>query len=814
MEESNPQTPTPGKDTCSRADIGEPFASMEAPESLPHLNNLHDPSRWKPLIESPGLNIAPEPAILVPDPSPAKTLYDSDGDTPTSEAFGGSASRRRRHGEYHHRPPVWNIRPLDEDISVSSCVEVELDSDILGSQTGLKMDSTSFRLHASSSLASYNFISEPNINPNATIPDSLLEEQLNTMASTWSREPFIVAMAGTGVEDSSSSDGDQRSPSIGSAYSGPDEPPPYSRRPSPRRRVTSWPAGPSTQSTAQERPHNDTFASPEPESGVSLARDSVGPSSTGGDVQEPSHRRECNDRGGGQETGHFHLSKCPSLSPVIEQPQDENSPPRELEGSLEPSEYETACSVPPTTVEQPQDASAPFCQRYEEPDHSEQNESAPPVQGAQQNEAGNQQVNEPEEEYERSENIESSSTPAGIQPSQNANSPANTPQTDVAGPSQLPPPYQQQRIESTHLSTFRDIRCLQPNRFIGYPLLPKRKFGWAIETGSRVICICDTVADWEYDDVFPMRLGDAYIVLKMYGDLWASCLKLTLNNQTWSAYPVYERHRDRTKSTYISPEENVQFLPLCALTLDANFGDYLARHPRNGGSCYSPATGQQVVPPERKFSNPRLLRHQPIVVPKKILRLAKYPTMPRDTATIISHDFVEMDVGHVFGQSKPSEVLDVDPDHTHIRPIDNIWRFTARIEKKISRLSPRQIGEKLQESSAKIGGHLRRKFHSDPGTSGIRRFFTNRGTSSTDTSTGPNESDLRQTTVGAGDGTDRTEVARGNPQHTTEVIADSSRAPRATEVNTDDRTERTPEGTTTDHQHRDPITTTVHEVKR
>ncbi|KLJ11206.1 hypothetical protein EMPG_13516 [Blastomyces silverae] len=811
MEKSNLETPISGKDTCSRGEIGDPFAFFEAPEFPLHLDKPQDPSRWKPLIENAGLNIAPEPAIFVPDPSPTKTVHDGDGDTPTTETHGGSLSRRRRHGEYHHRPPVWNIRPLDEDISVSSSVEVELDSDILESLAGLKMDSTSFRSHTSSSITSYNIIPQSNINPNAIISDSLLEEQLNTMASTWSREPFIVAMAGTDVEDSNGSDGDQRNPAIGFANSRPDEPPPDYSRLSPRRRITSWPAGCSTHSTDEEPPHMDTFASSEPGNGVSQHSDSVGPSSTSGGIRERSHEKESNDRGGEKESGHFHLSKCPSLSPVIEQPQDENSPPRELEGALGPSERETVCSVPPTTVEQPRDVPAPFCQQYETHDHSERNEYAPPVRGAQPNESGNQQLGQPEEEHENSVNIESFSTPARIPPSQGANSPAGTPETDVAGPSQPLPPYQQHRIECKHLSTFRDIRCLQPNRFIGYPLLPKRKFGWAIETGSRVICVCDTAADWEYKDVFPMRLGDAYIVLKMYGDFWASCLKLTLNDQTWSAYPIYERHRDRTKSTYICPDENVQFLPLCALTLDANFGDYLARHPRNGGSCYSPATGQQVVPPERTFSHPRRLRHHSVVVPKKILRQAKYPNMPRNTAAIREHDFVPMDIGHV-SESKPSDLLNVDPDYTHIRPVDNILRFKTRIEKKMSRLSLREVSEKVQESSATIGDRLRRKFHSDPGSSGIRRFFTNRGTSSTDTPTGSSESDFHQTTVGAGDATDQTEAVGGNPEQTMEETAESSRAARATEGNTDGDTEPTPQNTAADPQH-SQITTTVNEVK-
>ncbi|OJD25652.1 hypothetical protein ACJ73_02974 [Blastomyces percursus] len=783
---------------------------MEAPEFPVRLNTPQDPSGWKPLIGNPDLNIAPEPAILVPDPSPTKTLHDSDGDTPTSETLGGSLSRRRRHGEYHHRPPVWKIRPLGEDISLSSSVEAELDPDIFESLTGLKMDSTSFRSQISSSNASNNLTPQPNIN--SIIFDPLLEEQLNTTASTWSREPFIVAMVGTDVEDSNGSDGDQRNSAIGFANSRLDEPPPDYSRVNPRRRIISWPAGFSSQPTDEGPPHMDTSASSEPGSRVWHVSDSVGSSSTSGGIHARSHEKESNDRGGEKESGHFHLSKCPSLSPVIEQPQDENSPPRELEGSFEPSEREAVYSMPPITADQAQNVPAPFYQPYGQHGNSEQNESVPPVWGAQRNESGNQQLVQPEEENESSENIESSSTPARIQPSQGANSPTGTPETVHAGPSQPLPPYRQQRIEYKHLSTFRDIRCLQPNRLIGYPLLPKRKFGWAIETGSRVICVCDTVADWEYRDVFPMRLGDAYIVLKMYGDFWASCLKLTLNDQTWSAYPIYERHRDRTKSTYICPDENVQFLPLCALTLDANFGDYLARHPRNGGPCYSPATGQQVVPPERTFSHPRCLMYQSVVVPKKILRQAKYPNMPRNTAAIRAHDFVAVDVGHVC-ESKPSVLLNVDPDYTHITPVDNILRFKTRIE-KISRLSLREVSEKIQESSATIGGRLQRKFHSDPGSSGIRRFFTNRGGSSADTPIGSSEGDFHQATVNAEDAADQTEAVGRNPEQAPEETADSSRAIRPAEGNTDDDNERTPQRTTTEPQRRDQITTTVNEVKR
>ncbi|PGH33056.1 hypothetical protein GX50_04130 [[Emmonsia] crescens] len=764
MDNYNPQTPTSGKGSCSRAENDGPSPITEARGFSLHLNNARDSSWWKPLTECPNINISPEPSIFVPDPSPAKTLQESDGDTPKSETLGGSLSRRRRHGEYHHRPPVWNIRPLDEDVSAFSSVDVEVDSDILDSLTGLKTDNASSRSHTPPTVRSHNLIPQSNVHPSSIMYDyphcnlpgnTLLEAQLDAMASTWSREPFIVAMAGTDVEDSNGSDDGQRITGTHSLNSVPEELAPAYSRPSPRRRITSWPTHSSTHSIeSDESRYTGASASPAPESGVSYVSDSAGPSRTSGDIYEPFlHVNEPDGREGGEERGHFQLVKVPSLSPVIEQPQDENSPPRELEGDLGPSEREEFFSVPTTTVEQPGDSNSPSCQQ--------------------------------EEEHGSSENIESSSTPVRMQQSQRANSLGAAPETGVTGLGQVLPPYQQQRIESKYMSSYRDIRFLPPTRTIGFPLPPKRMFGWAIETGSRVICVCDTVVDSAYNDVFPMRLGDAYTVLKMYGDFWASCLRLTLENQTWSAYPLYQRNRDRTKATFICPDQNVGFLPLCALTLDANFGDYLARHPKSGGPCYSPATGQQVVPPTRSFSSPLGLRGHSVVVPKKILRQAKYPNMPRNMSAIASPDYIAMDFGHVC-ESKPSQLINVDPDHTHIRPIDNIWRFKARVEKKLSRQSLRDASEKLQESSVAfgklIGGQVRRKFHSDPGSSGIRRrFFASHGTPSTETPAGQGESDSHQATIDAADTSDRNEAAGGNPQQATENAADSSRETQATE---------------------------------
>ncbi|OJD19941.1 hypothetical protein AJ78_00135 [Emergomyces pasteurianus Ep9510] len=822
MDNYSPQSHTSSIGCCSRTENDNSSPNIESRELAHLLHNPQGPSRWKPLIECPDLNIPPEPAIFVPDPSPGKAIHDSDGDTPKSETSGGSLSRRRRHGEYHHRPPVWTIRPLDEDVSAFSSVEIEVDSDTFHSLAGLNTDNSSPRSFSSPTARPRNLISQSNVfhnsinsaYPHSSLPENTpVEAHLDALASTWAREPFIVAMA-VMDEKSNGSDGGQGSTGTGSINPEPREPSPtYRYRPSPRGRVTSWSANSSTRSIESDKSqYTDASASQEPESGVVYTNDSAGPSRTSGDVYDPL--QDVDERDGLEEHGHFQLVKVPSLSPVIEQPQDEHSPPRELEGG-QSSEREELCSASTTEVEQRQGSSLRPCRQYGEHGDSEHISFASTFPGVQLNDEESQQFCQSDEEHISSGNNESS-TPVRMQQPQGANLPTATPVTEVTGMDQLLPPYQQQRIDSLYIESYRDIRFLPPKRAIGFPLPPKRMFGWAIESGSRVICVCDTVTGWTYKDVFPMRLGDAYIVLKMYGDFWASCLKLTLDNQTWSAYPIYETHRDRAKATFICPDDNVKFLPLCALTLDANFGDYLARHPKNGGSCYSPATGQLVVPPARSYSSPIGLKGSSVVVPKKILRQAKYPNMPRNMSVIAAHDFQALDIGHVCG-SKPSELINVDPDFTHFRPTDNIWRFKARLGRKLSRQSLRDASEKIQESSGAfakfIGGQLRRKFHSDPGDSrGGQRFFARQRAPSTGTSTRPSENDLYQSTVDDVDTPDRTQAATGDSQNTTEDIADSSRGARASEgYNCGGGS---PQRNTTNAQQGSQVKTTVNELKR
>ncbi|EGC41112.1 conserved hypothetical protein [Histoplasma capsulatum var. duboisii H88] len=819
MDPSTAQTPTSGKGIRSRVENGDTSPIAEAGKILLNVNSSQDTSRWKPLTECPDLSIPPESGIFVPDPSPTKTLHDSDGDTPKSETLGGSLTRRRRHGEYHHRPPVWNIRMLDDDVSAFSSVNVDADSDIVDSVAGLKTDNTSPHSHKQPTLGSLSLYPQADMQPNIRISEyphpnflanTLLEEQLDAIASTWSREPFVVATAETDAQEGNESDGGQWSTTTGSVNSAPEEPLPAHRRPSPRRRITSWPTSSSARSIdSGESHHIGVFAFPKPRSGFIC--DSAGPSRTSVDINETfQDENEAADQARGEEHDHFQVVKAPSLSPVIEQPMDENTPPGELAEDPGPVEHVTACLISTTTGEQPRDDKQPLHQPGQEQGHPEQIGSAPRFPEAQLGEVRYQQFGQPENERETRGNIESSSIFTAVQQSQNANTPAVGAGTDATGLDQQLQPYQQPCHEAKYLSSCKDIRSLPSNRAIGYPLLPKRKFGWAIETGSRVICVCDTVAECEYDDIFPMRLGDAYIVLQLYGDFWASCLKLTLDNQTWSAYPIHERNRDRAKSTFICPEENVKFLPLCALTLDANFGDYLARHPRNGGPCYSPATGQQVVAPKRSFSHPIGLRGSSVVVPKKILRQAKYANMPRDTSAIAIYGFTHMEVGHI-RESKPSELINVDPDFTHFRPIDNIWRFKARVEKKLSRQSLREASEKIQKSSSTaftkfVDGPLRRHFHSDPGSSGMRRFFSSHGASNTDTPAGQRESSPHQATT---DTSNQTEAVGENLQQTVGEIAASSRETQAMEGNTN-----RPERSTADNrQPGDQITTTVNEIK-
>lgn len=119
--------------------------------------------------------------------------------------------------------------------------------------------------------------------------------------------------------------------------------------------------------------------------------------------------------------------------------------------------------------------------------------------------------------------------------------------------------------------------------------------------GSLVICLHPSFTDLDKmiipDDEFPLRYGDVYIICRMYADMWALCARLRLSE---TITPI--ECSDMVEDGF----ENIKFIPLCALTLAANFGaferrcaNYRRKHPQ---STVFPSGGLFIKPPERTHS--------------------------------------------------------------------------------------------------------------------------------------------------------------------------------------------------------------------
>lgn len=139
-------------------------------------------------------------------------------------------------------------------------------------------------------------------------------------------------------------------------------------------------------------------------------------------------------------------------------------------------------------------------------------------------------------------------------------------------------PYSQSEAKlCTRLRLYRDIRL-------------GRSEHWAIQEGSIVIGIDPSYTQRQggiqhFDEFIPEN-GDVYVVCRIYADLWALCLRVSIQPMASSAM-------------------NLAFLPLCAVTLAANFSAFLNRcneYPNLPDECLYPGNGQPVVPPPRSHS--------------------------------------------------------------------------------------------------------------------------------------------------------------------------------------------------------------------
>ncbi|KAE8551725.1 hypothetical protein TMatcc_001705 [Talaromyces marneffei ATCC 18224] len=136
------------------------------------------------------------------------------------------------------------------------------------------------------------------------------------------------------------------------------------------------------------------------------------------------------------------------------------------------------------------------------------------------------------------------------------------------------------------IKSYRDIRSTKEERL-------------AIEEGSLVISISPNFTDLSQQliapDEFELRVGELFVVSRMYADMWALCVRI--RNSECVAEAEVEDLKD-------SP--NIKFIPLCAVTLASNFAAFTRRcavyrdhHPY---ARFFPTGGHLITPPDRHES--------------------------------------------------------------------------------------------------------------------------------------------------------------------------------------------------------------------
>lgn len=103
----------PHETSCLTAmpELRQSLTELPSPEKL-------SGSKWKPLIGTPSKPPIPD-NILVPDPSPTRSLSDTASTIMPAPSTPSSFVHQRRQGEYVPRPPVWITYNMDGSISTS-----------------------------------------------------------------------------------------------------------------------------------------------------------------------------------------------------------------------------------------------------------------------------------------------------------------------------------------------------------------------------------------------------------------------------------------------------------------------------------------------------------------------------------------------------------------------------------------------------------------------------------------------------------------------------------------------------------------------
>lgn len=148
---------------------------------------------------------------------------------------------------------------------------------------------------------------------------------------------------------------------------------------------------------------------------------------------------------------------------------------------------------------------------------------------------------------------------------------------------QIRPVTQESAEGADCLKSYRDVRTTDNERL-------------AIVEGSVVISISPAFTDLSQQliapDEFELRIGEVYVISRMYADMWALCVRLR-NSECVADIDAND----------FNDSPNIKFIPLCAVTLASNFSTFTRRcalyrdnHPY---ARFFPAGGSLITPPDR-----------------------------------------------------------------------------------------------------------------------------------------------------------------------------------------------------------------------
>ncbi|PGH26739.1 hypothetical protein AJ80_01503 [Polytolypa hystricis UAMH7299] len=580
-----------------------------------------DRPTWRPLRTSNSSSASLLSNILVPDPCPLGDFQDSDSSTDSDNSMNCPIASRRRHGEYFHRPPV-----LYRDGLCAGYKGHYPCQDTIKNELGARYSpETNERLCKASandavSRQPYDSILNPSVKkdlgPFSTMDyaiDTAYHRQLNEMASAWSRRPLIVAMA----SDDKPSQMAQLSQTVESE-------PPYTDKPlNPSVLPLQPPQIP-------KAPNDPLFSEPVSDEPSQPRGDYFGDlghikveAGNASYIPDPKPLAQSNRDSSPQRRSAISKGKQPASSQEPEPPQLESqNPHRDGPPAQSDSDYSPPRSSAISKGKRPVFSQEPEPHQDKSPAQSVVTTNpypSPPIQFADFNlfSASGAALAGPSSSRDIGRLPRGSGlarTPLSLAesppiletvPEKNSiveDRPLFSASDIVPGyTNMLAQTYRHKTVKIEHtlevpdptpyyngsdsLSHYPDIR--------GPFLANSMDKQYAFVPGSRALYVGDTIVkdeDMESEVWRPKYAGELFVILRIYKDTWASCIKLscitgpipalttliTGQNTAEIAEKAYAMKQENIR--LVALREHVKFLPLCSLALDFNFAHYCEKN--------------------------------------------------------------------------------------------------------------------------------------------------------------------------------------------------------------------------------------------